>query len=172
MLFSSCIPVEPWLTAMAGDLQAVQAVINAGADINAGDKDGYTFLHFAAYRGRLEIVRWLIEEAGAKVELRSERGETPLHRAAEHNHLAVLKYLATKLPLSAWEAKDDDGKTPLERLSPKNRPAIEHYLTTERFLVFAMGRHQRVGAESPVKVLPNDVMHVIYDQLMQDRPRL
>jgi ankyrin repeat protein len=46
--------------------------------VNAQEKDGWTSLHWAAFKGRLEIVQVLLNQ-GANVNLETEGGETALH---------------------------------------------------------------------------------------------
>ena len=57
--------------------EAVKALLVDGVDVNAQDKDGYTPLYSAAYRGDLERVKVLIA-AGADVNAKNKNGYTPL----------------------------------------------------------------------------------------------
>eukprot|EP01006_Ploeotia_vitrea_P003693 TRINITY_DN113065_c0_g1_i1.p1 TRINITY_DN113065_c0_g1~~TRINITY_DN113065_c0_g1_i1.p1 ORF type:complete len:639 (+),score=45.68 TRINITY_DN113065_c0_g1_i1:26-1942(+) len=61
--------------------------------IRLADLDGDSPLLVAAYFGQLEVVQWLIEEAGVWVEQRSTNESTALIRAVQHNQLPVVKYL-------------------------------------------------------------------------------
>ena len=51
---------------------------NAGANVEVADNDGWTALHNAASKGYLDIVRWLVEDAGASVDARSKHGYSAL----------------------------------------------------------------------------------------------
>jgi uncharacterized protein len=64
-----------------GDLQSVQKLVTAGADVNLQDKMGWTPLHFAA-QARSEVVTKHLLEHGASVEIEDAYGNTPLFRAA------------------------------------------------------------------------------------------
>jgi len=59
--------------------------------LGAGDVQGFTPLHFAAWNGHLSAVQFI----GDKANLESENysGETPLHLAAQMGHLDILKVL-------------------------------------------------------------------------------
>ena len=64
----------------------IQAEIDKGADIGAGDEEGYTPLHFAAYWGNAETVTALLN-AGANGKARTEDGRTPFDLAKEEGKL-------------------------------------------------------------------------------------
>src|SRR3990172_7504907 len=76
-----------------GNLAQVQALLDAGANVNAVDEFGKTPLHGAAARGHVEVVRALRAAAGANVNARDDFGRTPLHEAAERGHVEVVRAL-------------------------------------------------------------------------------
>ncbi len=59
---------------------SARQLIQAGGDVNAKDKNGWTPLHGAAFYGYVEIAELLIG-AGADVNARNHRNETPLSRS-------------------------------------------------------------------------------------------
>lgn len=58
-----------------------------GVDPNLRDGDGATPLHFAASRGHLDCVRWLLRH-GALL-LQDNYGKSPINDAAENQQMAV-----------------------------------------------------------------------------------
>ncbi len=66
----------------AADGKAVDVakLLQAGADPNAQDENGWTPLHFAAQSVSSDIAKALLA-AGAKVDTKDSRGNTPLFRA-------------------------------------------------------------------------------------------
>lgn len=71
--------------AAKGDLEKVKQHLSSGTQINDrnGDHDS-TALHAAAYYGKLEVVKYLIEK-GAGLNTENKRGQTPLDAAwADH----------------------------------------------------------------------------------------
>jgi hypothetical protein len=78
-------------------------------NINVNVKDdwrGYTPLHYAAWKGRIEIARLLLQN-GAEVNVRNNDGNTPLHWAAEQDDVDILHLLVENgVDL---EAQNNDG---------------------------------------------------------------
>ena len=64
------------IAALYGHVAAVDLLLQAGADVNARNRDGGTPLHAAAFLGRAEIAGRLLAE-GADLQARNQRGETP-----------------------------------------------------------------------------------------------
>lgn len=60
----------------------VDALIKAGADVNARDSDNSTPLHCAAYCGNIEVIRILIA-AGADVNATNKHGQKPIYYSSK-----------------------------------------------------------------------------------------
>ena len=79
--------------ARIGDLHAVRALLQEGADVNAAHGDGMSALHWAAERGDAEMVAALVQ-AGAAVDAVTRIGHyTPLHVASTGGHARVIERL-------------------------------------------------------------------------------
>ncbi|XP_049944825.1 ankyrin-2-like isoform X3 [Schistocerca serialis cubense] len=78
--------------AKEGAVEELQALLKAGADVEAMDGNMETALHWAAKQGHVEVARRLLE-AGAEVEARNDRKSTPLQMAAERGHAAMVQLL-------------------------------------------------------------------------------
>src|SRR5215831_10045853 len=63
--------------AMKGSRDAVRALLQRRADVNAPQVDGTTALHWAVRQDDLELATWLIE-AGARVSTANRDGATPM----------------------------------------------------------------------------------------------
>ncbi len=88
------IPVEKLVAAAeAGDTEALQGYIEAGADLNQAH-NGYTPLLMASFCGQLYVVEMLIE-AGVDVNARSQDHEecTALHCAAQSQDMELAQLL-------------------------------------------------------------------------------
>lgn len=76
--------------------------------VNTLDEDGLLPIHWAADRGHVGIVEYLIGN-GANVNSQDRDGQTPLHYAASCGHVKAVEYL---LSIGAQSIADNDGMTP------------------------------------------------------------
>lgn len=98
-------------------VEAMEALMAAGADINAADHTGMTALHAAAYLGWQDGTRWLLAH-GADRTKRDSFGDLPSHTAAIQGQGGVIKVLfEAGDPLTE---KNGAGMTPLD-LARKHR---------------------------------------------------
>ena len=97
-----------WHSLTAADMQAM---IDAGADVNAKNKYGLTPLHWVVVAGNAEMISVLIK-AGANVHAKNKYGLTPLHSAVKFRNAEVIPVL---IKANAYiEAIDNKGCTPLQ----------------------------------------------------------
>lgn len=62
-------------------LEAVQAAVELGANVNAVARNGWTALHGAAYTGADAVIQYLVQH-GARMNILDQYGQTPLSIAA------------------------------------------------------------------------------------------
>ena len=97
--------------AWEGNANVVKLLLNAGADIDVGDRGGQTPLHLAALgdgEDRVATVNALLE-SGAEVNARNDDRRTPLHYAWHDGEVArALIHGGADV-----DARDDDRNTPL-----------------------------------------------------------
>lgn len=74
-----------------GDIEAIEILVSAGADINAKGETGFTPLHCAAEQNRSAAVVKLLQ-LGAKV-LKNDDGETPLELAKSLKNIEAIDVL-------------------------------------------------------------------------------
>ena len=89
---------------------AIEALLGAGAEVDARAENGWTPLHVAARRANAAAIEALLD-AGAEVDARDEDGETPLHRAAYFGNAAAIGALINAG--AEVDARDGDASTPL-----------------------------------------------------------
>ncbi len=86
-------------------------LLNNGADVNCVvDKDGNTFLYFAAEEDCLQVVKFLLD-AKANVNFKNINFETPLHCAVSNGHFEIVQVLIEKG--ADIHDREKDGRTPL-----------------------------------------------------------
>lgn len=109
--------------ASAGMDDVIEALLDAGVDVDAPGPKGETPLHVAAETDRLTAVRILIDR-GASVEARNEAGLRPLHKAALFGNVRTVEWL---LKQNAFpNARASDGRTPLSIATAGNfKPVID-----------------------------------------------
>ena len=91
---NNAMKVQPLHAAVAGrSVEAVAAILEKGADVNARQQVGYTPLMGAAASGREDLVNLLLER-GADPALVSEDGKNAATIAREHGHGALAERLS------------------------------------------------------------------------------
>ena len=76
----------------SGSIELINQLIENGADVNTKDDNGWTPLHWAAFRGHEGVVKLLINNK-ASVDIKNNHAETPLHYAAYNGHEGVAELL-------------------------------------------------------------------------------
>ena len=107
------------------DKDAVRALLQQGASVNAAEADGTTALHWASYRDEVESADLLIR-AGAKVNAANDLGVTPLWTASLNGSSAMVRRLleAGANPNAALLV----GETPVMVASRSGSPEVVEQL--------------------------------------------
>lgn len=103
---------------------------------------GFTALHWAAYSGRPETVKLLVDKGGADINSRNEDGLTPIHIAASRGHLQFIKYLVDNYQVRSADNPDfllnvdlgavtSDGWTAVHYALIGNHQPVVKYLVDE-----------------------------------------
>ena len=108
---------------MDGNLRRMRLLHFAGANINARG-NCCTPLFLAAGEGRLDVVRYLLDE-GADVNAREGLGNTALAEATYYGHIAVIKELLFR---GADINAIGEGGTALDIAVNRNNPAVADLL--------------------------------------------
>jgi ankyrin repeat protein len=117
------------------DLPEVSRLLSVGADVNAKDFLGRTPLHWASFKGHMQVFQALLEH-GADIEVKSSGGWTPLHFSCISQHWAVVNELLSRGAIT--EAKNRDGNTPLHEASSRGHLAIVKALLNDGADIFAI----------------------------------
>ena len=90
----------------------IKFLLERGAAINHKDKDNYTPLLTASWKGQTEAVVLLIQK-GAKVQATDSSLKSCLHLAVEHDNSTTLEALLENGAAGLVNATDKNYKTPL-----------------------------------------------------------
>ncbi|MGE0009625.1 MAG: ankyrin repeat domain-containing protein [Candidatus Babeliales bacterium] len=110
------------LAALRADLGAMQALLNAGADVNAKDDLLNTPLHAAVESGNAQAVKMILEARPSNIDAVNEFDETPLLKAA--GPARTNNTLSLELLIKAganYLAKDKEGNTALHYAAQTGR---------------------------------------------------
>jgi ankyrin len=107
------------------DREALRALLQQGASVNAADADGTTALHWASYRDDVESADLLIR-AGARVNAANDLGATPIWTASLNGSAAMVQRLleAGANPNAALLA----GETPVMVAARSGSPVVVEQL--------------------------------------------
>ena len=107
-----------------GGLDALRALLKAGANVNARDGKGRTALVMACSVDKdARMVRELLA-AGADVNLRDVDGRVPLHYAAYTGNVEMVDMLLSEPSLSTLNLVTEDGKTPITVAVEFDHPVV------------------------------------------------
>merc|ERR1712023_497089 len=107
--------------------------------VNPCNRFGESILHIACRKGNLEMVQYLIEEAGLSItEIRDDYHRTPLHDAfwTPTTSLGVIDFLLRQPYVAELLlCKDKRGFTPLDYVRPEDRGKWLQFLRERKTLL-------------------------------------
>jgi ankyrin repeat protein len=112
LLCSACGTAKFFAAAESGNVEEVDRLLDAGADVDARDSQGETLLFYAVFSGSKETVESLIAH-GADTNATDREGLTPLHAAAYLSRREIVDLLIRKG--AKVNARSKDGATPVHR---------------------------------------------------------
>jgi len=111
------------------DLNAVRYIIDKDkSKVNERADNGETPLHRAAYRGHIEMVKYLVLQ-GAYINDIDNDGYTPLHITSYEGDIELMKYLISNG--ANVNAKDNIGETPLHIAAEYGHLETVKYLVSQ-----------------------------------------
>jgi uncharacterized protein len=140
------------------DKDALRALLQKKADVNAAEADGTTAVHWASYRDDVDSADLLIR-AGANVNAANDLGATPLWTASLNGSEAMVRRLleAGANPNAALLA----GETPLMVASRSGYPAVVQQLMAKGAHVNARGARGQTALMWAVAQKHPDVVKIL-----------
>jgi ankyrin repeat protein len=141
-----------------GNRDALRALLQKGANVNAPEADGTTALHWASYRDELESADLLIR-AGARVNAANDLGVTPLWTASLNGSEAMVRRLlsAGANPNAALLV----GETPVMVASRSGKPVVVEQLIARGANVNARAARSQTALMWAVSQKHPDVVKVL-----------
>lgn len=84
------------LAVWRGNLEITKIFVKLGADVNVSVNNGHRPVFWCAIRDRLNILKFLVEDAEADIFLSDAQGFTPLDQAIINGNYEVARYLKNK----------------------------------------------------------------------------
>eukprot|EP00299_Pterocystis_sp_00344_P009379 c3928_g1_i3.p1 GENE.c3928_g1_i3~~c3928_g1_i3.p1 ORF type:complete len:188 (+),score=39.89 c3928_g1_i3:28-564(+) len=126
----------------------------------------FSGIHHAAFKGHANVCQFLIAN-GANVNIKDKVGWTPIVWAATKSNVEVTKLLLDAGAHFSIPSKNLDQWLQAQQVTPELLQIVrEHYLS--KWYTFCMGAHDRVGVNSHVRVLVDDVMEKIFQNLWRN----
>ena len=76
-----------------GDIDIVRALVNAGMDVIKAEENDIGLVYTAAKYGRLDIVKYLVEEKHVDPNKENKDGYTPKYAAKQAGHKNIVEYI-------------------------------------------------------------------------------
>jgi len=115
--------------AMLGDRDEVQRLIEAGADLNAMEGEGWTALRGSACQGHIEVVRLLLDKGAQIISRNTSKERSAGNTAHSRKRSAVAELDLEKGPLVV--INDTDGLTALQRAAQAGHVNVVTLLLTK-----------------------------------------
>ncbi len=114
-----------------GEIRPIRQLLDAGADVNALDSNGYFPLYWAAANGHLKALLLLLKSGANVNQLSRREGLTALHGAAWHGHALLVQTLIEAG--AEVNARSQAGTTPVLHAAGGG------HLDVTRILIFSGG---------------------------------
>jgi len=161
-------PKELLDAAAQGDLDKVKKLMMRGGLVLIADLDGTTPLHWAAYGGHLDVVKFFVEEVKMKPGDPNHLLVTPLHWAAVMGHRNVVDYLVSKG--AAIDVRDNSGRTPLFVAAAHGQMDVVDYLLQKGADVNAADAHGLTPLTEAMRRGHAEVVKVLIDNGAKQAP--
>ncbi len=134
-----------WDAAFSGSADAVNALLQAGADPNKADTFEQTPLHALALidSARAAQIATMLLAGGARPEVRDARGFTPAHAAAASDNVGLLRVLVAENAQPVVTATTPSSETPLDI-------ALHYQRDRAAEVLLQAGATLRAGARPPL----------------------
>jgi len=114
------------VAAADGNTDIVEILIDAGIDLNQGDKSSFTPLSLAILNRRTEIAKMLID-AGADVNKANSEGRTPLFWARKEGNTEIIDLLLENGAIASGIRKKTKARKSKRKTRKSNKKSRKSY---------------------------------------------
>ncbi|XP_071100543.1 ankyrin repeat domain-containing protein 50-like [Haliotis cracherodii] len=82
--------------AIKGSGEVVELLVSYGADVSLVDKNSDNILHLACWRGKMEVVNYVLSQCLVNIDARGSMKLTAVMKAAKNGHREVMKLLVSE----------------------------------------------------------------------------
>jgi hypothetical protein len=144
---AGCTPLL--IAAQYGHVDVVAFLLQRNANGAAVDHNRDSALHWAAYKGSIQVCGHLLFRGELSWTTQDAYGQTPLHLAAIRGNTAVIRYLlqegTTQEAKRVLNMADKNHKTPLDLAISKNKPTVEAVLREHQQMHDKWGKQTRTA---------------------------
>ena len=114
------------LTGFSGSVELVKYLKSRGCDVYDKGNDGWTVLHNACDKGKLELVQYLVDNYSEMLTIRDKTGISPFLQTGFSGSVQLVKYLMSR-GCDVYD-KDSSGRTVLHKACGKGKLELVQYL--------------------------------------------
>ena len=141
----------------AGHLEIMQYLVEKElCKLSFQDEDGRTMLHYAASAGKMNILKYLIQN-GCDVLHTDRWGQTMLHEAGDKGHLNIVKYLLDEIGCNP-ALQDNNGDTVIHLVATSGNLDILKYFVGREV---DMKRTNKQGRTALHNAAENGHIHIV-----------
>lgn len=82
--------------AYGGNLELFSKLINKGLDPKAKDTDGKTVLHYAAQKGSIELLEFLVDDLKFDIKVQDTEGNHPIYKALQYSNVEAINFFVER----------------------------------------------------------------------------
>ena len=121
-----------------GTVEVVQYMMENG--VGREESGPYTLLHLAAFGGKLDIVKYLIQKRGFDPVIKDRLDMTPLHSACASGQLKVVKFLVNECEADVSSCNNRYKESPLDTAAKYGQFEIVKYLIEDKKCIIEHGK--------------------------------
>ena len=134
-----------FLASLSGQTDVVEYLAAYHWDPSYVTNDGLSCLHAATITGKIDTVKFLINNMKSNAITRTPNGSTAMHLACEHGRIEILQYLSKLKECNIDLARDDSNQSCLHAACASGNVEVVKYLVGNWSLMFDINGQDNEG---------------------------